>query len=218
MKKEIFEEDEFGNNCAGQPVKGVMTLYSSTLIDGYNKFAENAEHESNIKNIQINNSACILFSTSAIESKTNEFISMNILIDMDNKIPLFKEIKRLEQKLSLEDKWNLISTILKSPEWDNSKEPYQSYNTIKSLRNELVHFKGTPYGKNEAPTKKIIGLLSELNIKNESSFIEDDFSSWIDDLLRSPKLGKWVANKTNRFMEEIQELRKFNPFKGNTSK
>ncbi len=212
MAKRKIIEPKFADNCAGLPIKCAITMFSSTLIDGYNKFADNAENRDLSDDVMVNNSGCILFSISAIEGKLNEFISIQLMIDMNDGIPFLKELKKMERTISIEEKWNFLAEIFKFNKWNNSKEPFQSYNTIKSLRNELVHYKGTPYGKDETPTKKIKGLMNELNVSSKASFIEDDCSTWIDDMLNSPKLGKWVVKKTDKFIKEIDKICSHNPY------
>lgn len=197
------------DNCAGKQIELAMSIYSSTFLDGCKEFEELVKNSTNTYKLRIFNTACVLFSTTAVESKLNEFISIYIMIDIENKMPIISEIKNLEKKISLEDKWNLLATALDSNKWDNSKEPFQSFNIIRSLRNEITHYKGTPLEKDKTPNKKIKALMKSFSIKSNASFIEDDVSTWIDDLLEHPKLCEWINIKINALSKEIDNLWSF---------
>ncbi len=90
--------------------------------------------------------------------------------------------------------------------WDGSIEPFQSYETITALRNELVYFKAQFLGKDETPNNKITNLVQQLGIKSDASFIEDDSSSWVYDLLCNKELGIWVYEKVQPFYENTYNL------------
>jgi len=77
--------------------------------------------------------------------------------------------------------------------WDNSKEPFQSFTLITSLRNELVHYKGELLPKDTPPIKRIKGLMDHLGVESKASFIENDCSVWVCDLLNSRDIGPWVV-------------------------
>ena len=194
------------NTCAGKPIKAAVNTYSSYLISGYNLYAEMASKSKTNDETLIHNSACILFATSSIEAKLNELISISSICYFDNPESFWHKIKKQIKELSIEKKWNIVALNNKSTIWDNSKEPFQSYNLITSLRNELVHFKGELLPKDKSPTKKIKGLMNLLKIKSSASFIEDDCSTWCSDLFQNKKLGKWVAEKTNSFESQINKL------------
>lgn len=197
------------DNCAGKPIKSAMSIYSRTLLDGLKEFEELAKNSTDNYKLRIYNTACVLLSTSTIESKLNEFISIYVMIDFENSMPIISEIKNLEKRISLEDKWNLLAAVLKSNRWDNSKEPFQSFNIMQSLRNEITHYKGTPLGKDEAPTKKIKALMKNFCIESSASFIEDDVSTWINDLLEYPKLSEWININVKALTKEIDNLGSF---------
>jgi len=75
------------------------------------------------------------------------------------------------------------------------------------LRNELIHYKGAFLAKDVAPTKKISGLMRVLGVSSEASWIEEDCSTWINDLLGSKKLGYWVSNSIKIFSDSYYDLR-----------
>jgi len=62
-----------------------------------------------------------------------------------------------------------------------------------------VHYKGKFLPKDEAPIKKIKALMEKFGVESQSTFIEDDCSGWVYDLLNCRELGDWVASKTIEF-------------------
>ena len=111
-----------------------------------------------------------------------------------------------QKALSLKGKWNLIATISQGAKWDSGSEPFQSYELVTALRNELVHFKGELLGKDEAPNRKINGLMAQLGIESGATFIEDDASSWVADLLMHRELGRWVFERIEPFYRDVTAL------------
>ena len=77
---------------------------------------------------------------------------------------------------------------------------------IASLRNELVHYKGDFRPKDTPVNKKIKGLMEILGVESKTSFIEDDCSAWVYDLLNSRDLGPWVASKVSEFEGQLMAL------------
>lgn len=199
-------------NCAGKEIKGVMSFYSATLLFGCEHFVDLISKTDDLQLIRIYNTSCIFFSIASLEGRLNEFISIQILIDIEKQVDELVNIRNKEKQLSFEDKWNLVNEIFNYRSWDNSKEPFQSFNILRSLRNELVHYKGDVLGKNVPPTKKIKGLLTALNIESKSDFLEDDCSTWIDDLLKSKELALWIKKITINLNCEIGNFWKKNPY------
>lgn len=181
-----------GNSCAGHKVKGVMAIFSQELLDGCAYFAKIAKQSNDTKEVKYSNTACIFFSVSCIEAKVNELINLHKMIEQENPHPIWESISSLSKKLSLDEKWNLLALLVDATKWDNSKEPFQSFMVIQSVRNELVHYKGTPLGKDELPINKIKQLFQRFNIASTASFIGDDVSTWIEDLLSVNGLAMWV--------------------------
>ena len=77
---------------------------------------------------------------------------------------------------------------------------------INSLRNELIHYKGTLLSKDEYPNRKIKGLMDRFGIKSNATFKEDDCSDWVRDLLSCRDLGLWVVERTEEFSSQFLEL------------
>src|SRR5690554_3621138 len=200
------------DNCSGKEIKAVMARYSETLFQGCKHFEELISETNDRELIKIYNTASLFFSISSLEGKLNEFISIQIAIDMEHKLPELRTIKREERQLSFDEKWDCVNKIFDYKKWDNSVEPFQSFNIIASLRNEIVHHKGNFLSKNETPTKKIRQLMKTLQVESKCDFIEDDCSSWVYDLFETKNLAQWITNKTQLLNEEIDKFWNKNPY------
>jgi len=192
--------------CAGKPIKAAMHIFSSDLMRSCQDFAEKARNAHTDKEVRAYNTACVFFATSTIEAKINEWISIAQICFKDEPNSFWHALAPLVKKLRIEEKWNLIATHQNGTLWDNDKEPFQSFNLIVSLRNELVHYKGQFLPKNTPPIKKIKGLMNLLGVESRASFIEDDCSAWVYDLLNSRGLGRWVASKTQKLKVQLMAL------------
>jgi hypothetical protein len=193
--------------CAGAPIKSSMHPYSDDLFKGCKKFSELAVSASSADEVRLYNSSCIFFSVSCIEARVNEWISIaNEIEEDEDKKKFWSEMAGLQKTLKLESKWNLIASTHSGEAWVSGHEPFQSFEVIVSLRNELVHYKGHFLGKDEAPNRKIKALMNTLGVKSKATFIEDSCSSWSYDLLSEKDLGAWVYQKTKPFYENVLSL------------
>lgn len=188
-----------------------MSNFSADFLHGCKKFAELANSTDNKQEIRIFNSSSIINAACFLEAKINEEISIGVLCygfepdSLESKEWL--TIQNLQKKLTIQEKWNLVSLRTNGVLWDKGKEPFQAYEIISSLRNELVHFKGAFLGKDEAPNKKIVGLMKSLCITSTASWVEDDCSSWVTDLLNSKELSAWVYKSISNFEQLYHDLR-----------
>ena len=155
------------NTCAGKPIKAAMHMFSSDLIKGCNSFAEKAKAASKNEEVRFFNTACIFFATSAIEAKVNEWISVSQQCFKDEPKAFWHALAPLAKKLKIDEKWNLIASSENGILWDNSREPFQSFELITLLRNELGHFKGQFLPKDAPTKKKIKGLMNKLGVKSK---------------------------------------------------
>ncbi|MDX8387811.1 MAG: hypothetical protein R8M46_04660 [Ghiorsea sp.] len=187
-----------GGTCAGATITGAMHTYSDDLVKGCQKFSVMALEARELDEIRLYNSSCIFFATSSIEAKLNEWISLSKVVFSDDS-EVWLEIERRQRRLSLKEKWNLVAPIRNGVMWASGEEPFQSFETLISLRNEFVHYKGELLGKDEAPNKRIARLMETLEMQSPSKFIEDDCSSWSSDLLNSNNLGEWVYSVVKPF-------------------
>jgi len=194
------------STCAGKKIRASMQMFSHDLLDGCIMFAELAKKAQSENKIRCYNTACIFFATSSIEAKINEWISIAQACYKDEPKSFCHSLAPLVKKLTLSEKWNLIAANENGTLWDKSKEPFQSYELIISLRNELTHYKGQFLEKGGAPNRKIKDLMNRFGIKGKSKFVEDDTYSWVHDLLSCRELGKWIASRIIKFDNSILAL------------
>ncbi|MDA3833114.1 MAG: hypothetical protein PF495_06920 [Spirochaetales bacterium] len=192
--------------CAGKAIRAAMHMFSADLSRGCKAFAEKAQNAETNDEVRVYNTACILFATSTIEAKVNEWISIARVCFEDEPKSFWHTLAPMVKALKLEDRWNLIASHEDGTLWDNGREPFQSFDLISTLRNELVHYKGDFLPKDSTPIKKIKSLKDMFDIKSQSTFIEDDCSTWVYDLLNSRKLGHWVASRASSFEENLLKL------------
>lgn len=194
--------------CAGKPIRAAMYPFSVDFLAGCEKFLELAGGSNNPQEIRVFNSSCVVNAACFLEAKINEEVA-TARICFDEGSPerrAWDHIKENERRLSVQEKWGLISAQTGGVAWDSGREPFQSFEIIASLRNELIHFKGELFGRDETPAKKISGLMQRLGIRSESTWIEDDCSSWVTDLLSEKCLTEWVVEKIKAFNDQYYAL------------
>ncbi len=83
--------------------------------------------------------------------------------------------------------------------WDSGKDPFQSYDLILVLRNELVHFKGRVLRKGEIPVRKLKALAQRF--KGTSTFVAKALraNNWVHELLTARELSNWIADVIYNF-------------------
>jgi hypothetical protein len=200
------------NTCAGRTIKAAMHRFSSDFLLGCEKFSVLAENSEDLNELRIFNTSSIINAVSFLEARINEEISLGVVcFGFEPESVESKEwvtIQKLQKKLTIQEKWDLVALRTDGELWNRGLEPFQSFEIISSLRNELVHFKGAFLGKDEAPNKKIEGLMERLGTNSSASWVEDDCSSWVTDLLNSKDLAAWVYNSVSSFERSYHELRK----------
>ena len=189
-----------------------MYPFSFDLIKGCHYFASAANEAKEKEHIRYCNTACILLGASIIESMLNEWISFRETMGPDNwrkhiKKEYWQTLNSIQKNISVRDKWNLFASVIGGELWDSSKEPFQSYEVILSLRNELVHYKGKFLRHGEVPVNKLKELFVKHSVGEKEPKDIDDISSWITDLLESPSLGLWVKEKVN-YSELLDKMHK----------
>jgi hypothetical protein len=193
--------------CAGRPIRASMYPFSNDLIKGCQQFAALANDAEDDFSVRLFNTSCIFSGASSIEAQVNEWLSILREIE-DAGIPtaFWSELAISAKSLSLVQKWNFIAALRGGTLWDSGREPFQSYEIVVTLRNELIHYKGQFLGKDETPARKLSGLMKQLGIKSEATFIGDDSSSWAFDLLNHRQLGVWVHSKIRPFYDDVITL------------
>jgi len=192
------------------PIKAAMFPFSTDFISGCKIFSELAKSSTDEQEIRIFNTSCIINAVSFLEAKLNEQVSVAQLCfdddDDDENGKAWSVIQDIQKKLSIQEKWNLISTRTNGQLWEAGSEPFQSFETIVSLRNELIHYKGDLLAKDEAPNRKIKGLMAKLGVSSDATWIESDCSSWVTDLLKRKELSKWVCERIDNFNNIYHDL------------
>jgi hypothetical protein len=191
----------------GAVVKSSMNMFSQHLLQGCEHYAEKAASSETVAEVLYANTAYILFSTSVAEAQLNEWISILSQIKAGTKSSAFwKTLEQMQRTLKVHEKWNLIASYQNATLWDNAREPFQSYITIKTLRNELVHYKGKFREKHEAPSNPIKGLMRRFKLSTKATIVDNDISSWVHELLTKKDLGPWVYKKTKTFHESFFQM------------
>lgn len=198
----IYSETE-GNTCADAKIGAAMHFFSHDLFEGCKYNAHLAKTAEKTFQVRSANMSCILFSVSAIEAKLNELISM--FGSIPNNGNVWSDVLKNHNKKPIAQKWNLITAKTNGTDWNHSNEPFRSYNLVKALRNELVHYKGELLEQNEVPNVKIQEIMIKLGVQSEATFIEDDCSSWANDLLNNKELGKFVVESISPVWENMYQ-------------
>jgi len=206
MEPDILEE----NTCARKNIKSAMTPFSVDFLHGCKKFSELASSSENKQDIRVFNSSSIINAACFLEARINEEISIGVMCHSFEEDSLESKewftIQNLQKKLTVQEKWDLVALRKNGVLWDKGREPFQSFEIISSLRNELVHFKGEFLGKDQAPNKKIEGLMKNLGVSSSATWMEDDCSSWVADLLNSKELSVWINNSIYNFEQSYYDL------------
>lgn len=179
-----------------------MYQFSEDLLSGIRFFALNAEKLEDLQERIYFNSSIVFYAGSYLECLLNEIIC-NVSNSDSKKIKpnvgFWKVLENQKKSLGHKEKWDLISSVHGGSQWDSSVEPFQSYDVITTLRNELVHYKGNYLNKDEIPYKKIRNLLQRFSGEKNSFFDAMDVSSWVHELLTSKEIGKWICDIVMEF-------------------
>ncbi len=175
----------------------------SMMLDvGCKNFAETALTENDFNdriNISQKNMAALIFGYTSIEAFINEVISIS---EVSNKLSKPKEyfdsIIELGKKLSIKDKYNLLAILLDVELWDSSSEPFQSFEIIQTIRNEVIHHKGNWHEHGGIPIKKLKPVFDKFKLKSLST-------SWQSELFLCNDFGAWIYEKSNAMRKQIHE-------------
>ncbi len=174
---------------------------SDQLLVGLERLAKASLKEPDFEDyftIHQKNLTAILFSVNCIEAKINELIAV---FEIDERTVLHSNIKAIldiERKVTLKEKFNLICALLNEDLWNSSIEPFQSFEVIQSLRNEIVHYKGKFDTRGKIPNR-FKNLLDHLSI----NVVDEDL--WIQVILESKRLPDWILRKTKLLDSIINE-------------
>lgn len=173
------------------------------LDHGCQKFAEKASNEKtfdDIINLAQKNMAALIFGHTSIEAFINEIITVS---EVSPKLTVRKEyfdvLIDLEKKLSIKEKYNLLSSILRAETWDSSREPFQSFEMIQTIRNEVIHHKGRWHDEGEIPIKKLKPLFQKFNLNIDSD------KTWQSELFQCREFGTWIHTHISDLRKEIHK-------------
>ncbi|GEA04794.1 hypothetical protein KUL17_36910 [Alteromonas sp. KUL17] len=185
-----------------------MHPFSIEFLASCRKFSDLTGETDDKREVRMYGTSCIVNAACLLEAKLNEEIAIaRICLEKNSdERKRWDEIKEIEQRLSVSQKWNQVAALTGGCRWNSGAEPFQSLEIISSLRNEIVHFKGDLVGKNEAPLRRIAGLMRQLGIKSKATWTEDDCSSWITDLLSEKLVVRWVSEKITSFDQQYDVL------------
>lgn len=172
-----------------------MFPFSFDLINGCHYFAQAAASESETKRRRYLNTACVIFAAGTIEAVLNELIAVHAMPGNQSNpnAAFYSALSSAQKAISLKDKWNLFASVRGGHTWDSAAEPFQSYDTIITIRNELLHYKADFLGHLEPPVNRIRPLLHLFGIPETRT--GDNIVLWLHALLESRGLGAWVLEK-----------------------
>lgn len=206
MPKQL--DDNSDDTCAGRPISAAMHPFSVEFLACCRKLSDLAEETNDGQEVMIYATSCIVNAACFLEAKLNEEVAIaRICFDKgSDERKSWDDLKEYERSYSIPEKWNQIALLTGGCRWDSGAEPFQSFETISSLRNALIHFKGDLLGKDETPSRKIASLMRQLDIKSKATWIEDDCSSWVTDLLSEKSTVRWVLGKVTSLDQQYYAI------------
>lgn len=141
------------------------------------------------------NLSSIFLAGSFLEASLNEDIGLCAHDPSPNLKPtpqFWITLAEMQKDLSMTKKWNLIAAARGGQQWNTAIEPYQSYDTLVALRNELVHFKGRFVSDNSPPVRKLKPLLDRFKSTKHWKIAAMDIDPWLVSVLRSTDLALWI--------------------------
>lgn len=163
--------------------------FSNDLVWACRYHAKNVTSTGNVHAVRMQSIGAVLAAGSFVEAKLNETSATVInLGSSDAPFEFWQILHEKRKALSYIDKWNLIASLHSGQLWDLSKEPFQAYDLVASLRNELVHYKGEFGDGANFPVKKLNSLRQKLKLGSDSSIGD----SWVNEVLCSKLLAPWI--------------------------
>ena len=186
-----------------------MTFFSLILLRGCVEFAKSAQTECLGDRIIEKNTACVMFAAAYIEATLNEYLELFCVVDDSPEVPrdYWESVIRIQKKVQVPEKWDLIASIAGGKIWDSSCDPFQFFDDIIALRNELIHYKGRFLEVGKAPTNRLTRLVEKFQL--QSQVVVGDgpkVSSWVIELLSNERLADWIAKQLSEFHQIRNEL------------
>lgn len=186
----------------GEKAGLAMYAFSEDLLSGVRFFAFQTEETEESQKRIFYNTSTVFYAGSYLECLLNELVcdvSNSDSKEIKPNVEFWKVLENQKKSLGFKQKWDLICSIYGGKQWDSSIEPFQSYDVIITLRNELVHYKGKYLSKNEIPYRRIESLLQQFKGDKSLIFEALDVSSWVHELLTSKEIGRWVCDVVMEF-------------------
>lgn len=186
-----------------------LYLFSHDLVWGCRHYARVAKEAQSDFEVSLANTSSVLMAASVLEAKLNELSAqVTALSPEEPRAPLafWKVLHDVRKDMKFKDKWNLIASVSGGEVWDASREPFQSYELITSVRNELVHYK-SEYGEGgKPPVRKIEALIQRFKGAGFVFTFEPTDASWVSTLLTARELAEWVAEVVEEFDMKFDHL------------
>ncbi|ELP5730802.1 hypothetical protein ACWOUW_004260 [Vibrio vulnificus] len=148
----------------------------------------------------------LIFSYSALEAFINESLSVTEQFSggrrSDDEKKFYALMQQLQEKKdSTEQKYHLSKILFTGSPWQKGDEPFQRFDFLKRLRNELIHKKSettktvkdlstketsVTVSKN---TQRLVRGLKERKLIDESA----EYGSWLD-AIQNEKFAKWCCD------------------------
>lgn len=165
-----------------------------------------ADDDASVFNLNLSS---IFLSGSFLEARLNEEIALCAHSATDTIKPslaFWVTLNEMQKSLTVIDKWNCISSTRGGHRWDGAIEPFQSHDTLTSLRNELVPFKGRYTEDDGPPVKRLRPLLSQFKTTRDWKLEALRIDPWLVSLVKSKQLGVWIDSTIFSLHSQLEEL------------
>ena len=146
----------------------------------------------------------LIFSYSALEAFINETLSVTEQFSggrrSDDEKKFYALMLQLQEKKdSTEQKYHLSKILFTGSPWQKGDEPFQRFDFLKRLRNELIHKKSeTTATVRDLSTNEMSVTMSKNNLINglkKRQLIDntDELGSWLD-AIQNEKFAKWCCD------------------------
>lgn len=181
-------------------IRGAHVL-SHVLRDAIGHYRVVAEETNNVKELEYANLSCIFFASSYFEARINEAATMFSLIEDTDEQELWKLISSEDRSLNFRLKWNIVAVATEGETWSSDKKPFQSWEEIFSLRNELVHYKSQLLEAGRVPVARFKNLARKLGITD--LHIGEEGSQWVRCFLQCKELSKFIDENIEIASDEM---------------
>ena len=158
---------------------------------------------------QLNALVSIVFSVMAVEAFLNESIGMALFYadfpDEPEVVSVFAECMAdaRNRRVSLDFKLALANWILVTKKLDKGAQPYQDFEKIVRLRNDLVHFKGNPrFEQNATPEEFHQDLIQRFGNRKNLLAQDMEAGSWIH-AIETKAIADWSCKTAAQVVVDL---------------